>query len=130
MKKRAKKSKDKLVDPLLGGNDTNRSDAEWPPYCPSPEVVDAMLLLQERWVLFIVHALLVEPLGFNELSRRATGVGAATLAQRLILLEEKGVLLKQVLSTMPPRTMYRLTEKGKRLQAVIDAIEIWAARRR
>jgi DNA-binding HxlR family transcriptional regulator len=87
-----------------------------------------MLLLQERWVLFIVHALLVEPLGFNELSRRATGVSAATMTQRLDLLEKRGLLSKRVLSTMPPRTEYRLTQRGAALRPVMEAIEAWAAR--
>jgi DNA-binding HxlR family transcriptional regulator len=30
-------------------------------------MVRRCLLLQERWVLFIVQALLAEPLGFNEI---------------------------------------------------------------
>ena len=98
----------------------------WPDHCPSPAVVNAMLLLQERWVLFIVAALLREPLGFNEISRRATGVSAATLSQRLELLEQHGVLSKRILSAMPPRTEYRLTGKGEGLRPVIEAIETWA----
>jgi DNA-binding HxlR family transcriptional regulator len=97
-----------------------------PEYCPPPSTVDAMLLLQERWVLFVVHALLAGPLGFNELNRRATGVSAATLSQRLVLLEQRGILTKRVLSTMPPRTEYRLTRKGAGLRPVIDAISAWA----
>jgi len=106
------------------GNDVSNR----PAFCPSPAMVDALLLLQERWVMFIVHALLVEPLGFNELSRRATGVSAATMKQRLDLLEGKRVLTKRVLSTMPPRTEYRLTDKGMALRPVLEAVEAWAAR--
>lgn len=86
-----------------------------------------MLLLQERWVLFIVYALLEQPLGFNELSRRATGVSAATLTQRLGLLETRDILTKRVISTMPPRTEYKLTARGEALRPVFDAIQAWAA---
>jgi DNA-binding HxlR family transcriptional regulator len=31
---------------------------------------------------------------------------------------------------MPPRTEYRLTEKGAALRPVMDAIEVWATRTR
>jgi DNA-binding HxlR family transcriptional regulator len=98
--------------------------------CPAPETTAAFLLLQERWVLFIIHALLEEPLGFNELSRRATGVSSATLAQRLELLEREGIITKQVLSTMPPRTEYKLTKDGARLKLAIEAIGAWGRSRR
>jgi len=45
---------------------------------------NSMLVLQERWVLFIVQALLAGPLAFNKIGRRATGpshsrVGRAAL---------------------------------------------------
>jgi DNA-binding HxlR family transcriptional regulator len=88
-----------------------------------------MLVLQERWVLFIVHALLSGPLGFNEISRRATGVSSATLSQRLELLEREGLLSKRVLSTMPPRTEYRLTASGEALRPVLEAVELWSLAR-
>ena len=96
-----------------------------PRYCSEPKALRAFSLMQERWVVFIVASLLSEPLGFNELSRRATGVNPATLKQRLCLLEEEGVITKTVLSTMPPRTEYRLTKAGERLRTVIDALARW-----
>ena len=89
-------------------------------------MVEALLLLQERWVLFIVQALLAEPLGFNEISRRATGVSAATLSQRLELLERRGVLTRHVISSAPPKTEYRLTAQGEGLRPVLDAIRNWS----
>lgn len=128
MDKKVNKRKTEPTSSEPAGEASSAAGTTWPAYCPSPAVVDAMLLLQERWVLFIVHALLVEPLGFNELSRRATGVSAATMTQRLDLLEKRGLLSKRVLSTMPPRTEYRLTERGAALRPVMEAIEAWAAR--
>ena len=92
-------------------------------FCP---VHDAIQLLQEKWTLHIVRALLGGPLGFNELSRAVGGVNAATLAARLSHLESTGIVRKTVVSTMPPRTSYALTEAGVRLQGVIDAIDAWS----
>lgn len=91
--------------------------------CPVHDSID---LLQEKWVLHIVRALLDGPRGFNELSRAVGGVNTTTLAARLERLEREGIVSKTVESTMPPRTRYELTEGGVALQAVIDAIGAWA----
>ena len=90
--------------------------------CPVHDSID---LLQEKWVMHIVRALLDEERGFNSLSR-TVGVNAATLSQRLEKLERLGLVDKVVESTMPPRTRYSLTEAGRELQNVIDAIDAWA----
>ena len=85
----------------------------------------AFALLQEKWVLFIVHSLLNGPQGFNEISRRAQGVNTTTLSQRLSLLEQAGLVIRTVHSTIPPRTSYELTESGLALQRVIGVIGEW-----
>ena len=92
-------------------------------YCP---VYDSIDLLQEKWVLHIVRALLEGPHGFNELSRAVGGVNTTTLSQRLEHLERLGLVSKTIESTMPPRTRYELTESGRELQGIIDAIDKWA----
>jgi DNA-binding HxlR family transcriptional regulator len=91
-------------------------------YCP---VYSAIQLLQEKWVLHIVRALLDGPRGFNELGRDIGGCNPTTLAQRLERLERVGVIDKTVCSVMPPKSSYRLTESGMALQGVIDAIHDW-----
>ncbi|MFX4481842.1 helix-turn-helix domain-containing protein, partial [Acinetobacter baumannii] len=50
-----------------------------PAFCP---VYAALNLLQEKWTLHIIRALLEGPKGFNELSRAIGGVNPATLSQR------------------------------------------------
>lgn len=92
-------------------------------FCP---VFEAIQILQEKWVLHIVRSLLHGPLGFNELSRDVGGCNPATLAQRLERLEQIGVISKSVQSVMPPRTLYSLTDAGRELQQVVDAIDRWA----
>ncbi len=87
-----------------------------------------MALLQEKWVLHIVRALLEGPKGFNELSRATGGCNAATLSHRLDQLVALGLVRKTVHSTMPPRTSYRLTRAGRALRSVIRAIDGWARR--
>ena len=94
-------------------------------FCP---VHGAIQLLQEKWTLHIVRALLDGPLGFNELGRRVGGCNPATLTLRLERLADAGLLTKTIQSTMPPRTSYALTPAGFELQGVIDAIGGWASR--
>ncbi|HZS15076.1 MAG TPA: helix-turn-helix domain-containing protein [Candidatus Dormibacteraeota bacterium] len=94
-------------------------------FCP---VHEAIQLLQEKWTLHIIRALLDRPLGFNELGRAAGGCNPATLAQRLDRLEELGLVTRTVESVMPPRTSYALTGAGVELDSVIKAIDCWANR--
>jgi DNA-binding HxlR family transcriptional regulator len=92
-------------------------------YCP---VYDAIQVLQEKWTLHIVRALLDGAMGFNELGRTVGGCNPATLKVRLDHLEELGILRRTVHSQMPPRTSYELSPSGIALQRVIDAIDAWA----
>ena len=92
-------------------------------FCPVHASID---LLQGKWVLHIIRALLAGPRGFNAIAREVGGVNSATLTQRLEKLEQLGVISKQVESTMPPRTRYELTQAGYELQDVIDSIDAWA----
>jgi len=87
--------------------------------------VRGALLLQEKWVMIIVHSLLMGPTGFSELMRRGN-INTTTLSQRLNLLEHAGLLIKTIHSTMPPRTSYTLTEAGLALKPVLDAIAQWS----
>lgn len=92
-------------------------------FCP---VYAAIELLQSKWTLHIVRALLSGDKGFNELARAVGGCNPATLSQRLEELVTIGVVFKTVESHMPPRTRYGLTEAGRALEDVIRSIEEWA----
>ncbi|MBI1756652.1 MAG: helix-turn-helix transcriptional regulator [Fimbriimonas ginsengisoli] len=92
-----------------------------------PALARAVALLQEKWALLVVARLMEGPSGFNELSRRVCGICPTMLSQRLSLLEDAGLVSKTIHSTMPPRTSYELTEAGKALKPVLDALETWAA---
>jgi len=92
-------------------------------FCP---VYDSIELLQEKWVLHVIRALLTSPHGFNELQRAVGGVNTTTLSRRLEDLERLGIISKTIESTMPPKTRYELSDSGRALSQVIDAIDAWA----
>jgi DNA-binding HxlR family transcriptional regulator len=102
-----------------------RAHAPAAEFCP---VYDAIRVLQGKWTLHIVSALLEGACGFNELARTIGGCNPATLAERLDTLEQLGLITKTVESTMPPRTSYALTRAGEGLREVIGAIDRWGQR--
>ena len=80
-------------------------------------------LLERRWSLSILWASAEGgAVRFNEFRQVLGPVPARTLAQRLGELEEAGVLQRVVVDARPPRVEYRLTEAGKRLKTVVDAL--------
>jgi len=96
---------------------------------PLPEeVARATDLLGRRWVLAILWASAeAGAVRFNEFKQTLDGIPPRTLAARLVELEEAGVLERRVLDTRPPRAEYRLTEAGRRLGYVVEALNAWAA---
>jgi DNA-binding HxlR family transcriptional regulator len=110
------------VDDNFGLATVSDRGSQQPDYCP---VRAAIQLLQEKWTLHIVRALLDGPMGFNELGRAVGGCNPATLKLRLDHLEELSLLTRTVHSYMPPRTSYQLAPAGVDLQRVIMAIDGW-----
>jgi len=91
-------------------------------YCP---LARASELLAERWTLIIVRNLLAGCRTFGELLEGAPGVSRALLAQRLVLLEQYEVIVREVARG---RVRYALTERGQELRAVVQALGEWGAR--
>lgn len=83
-----------------------------------------MELLNERWVLHIIHSLLSGKKRFNALSRD-NHINPRTLTERLRFLEENGIISRMVVSSMPPNVEYELTEKGLALNSVVVALADW-----
>jgi len=94
-------------------------------FCPAYRAIG---VLQEKWVLHIVRALLSGNRGFNELARMIGGCNSATLTQRLEQLEHLNIVAKATdvgMTGKLARSIYSLTEAGRELQTVIDAIDAW-----
>jgi DNA-binding HxlR family transcriptional regulator len=91
-------------------------------------VHDAIAVLQGKWTMQIVHALMNGPMGFNELARAVGGCNPSTLAQRLDTLVRLDLLARRVEASAPPRTLYSLTLAGTALQPVMAAIDQWGRR--
>lgn len=81
-----------------------------------------MALLGGAWTTNVIWQLSGGPRRFGELNRDIRGISPKMLAARLRELETKGVLSREVAPTSPPSVEYALSELGKELIPVIDAI--------
>ena len=86
------------------------------------EVRRAAGLLERRWTVSILWASYEGAIRFNEIKQSVGEIPPRTLAQRLVELEEAGVLERRVIDARPPRVEYRLTDEGQRLKHVVDAV--------
>ena len=82
-------------------------------------------ILGARWTLQIIHHLR-QRRRFCELQELAGGVNPTTLSQRLKFLEEQGMIRRLPISDAPPHVEYELTEMGRDLLPVLDALTHWA----
>ena len=90
------------------------------------EVRRAAGLLERRWTVSILWASYEGASRFNEFRQSVGEIPPTTLAQRLVELEDAGLLERAVIDARPPRVEYRLTEEGLRLKLVVDALSAWA----
>ena len=87
-------------------------------------------LLGRRYALAIVYASRAGASRFNEFRQVVGEIPPRTLVARLTEREAAGILHRVVLDARPPRVEYRLTDRGRRLEAVIEALSAWAGRGR
>ena len=83
-------------------------------------------LLERRWTISILYASREGAVRFNEFRQALGGIPPATLAQRLAELEQAGILEREVVDARPPLVEYRLTERGRQLRSMINALARFA----
>ena len=74
-------------------------------------------------ILYVSHEGAVR---FNEFLQALGTIPPATLAQRLADLEEAGVLERAVIDSRPPSVEYRLTQRGRQLRSLMNALARFA----
>ena len=92
------------------------------PACP---VATTVQLIGSKWKLLILRDLLSRPWRFNELRRDLEGVSQKVLTDSLRALEADGIVRRTVYPEVPPRVEYSLTELGRSLQPILDAMKDW-----
>jgi DNA-binding HxlR family transcriptional regulator len=90
--------------------------------CPVAKALD---IVGERWTLLIVRDLLPGPARFQDLRAQLTGIPPKLLSDRLRIMEEQGLIAREMYSERPPRAMYALTERGRGLGLIVGALATW-----
>jgi DNA-binding HxlR family transcriptional regulator len=90
-------------------------------FCPAARTLET---IGDRWSLLIVRDLLPGPRRFSDLRRLLTNVTAKWLTIRLRQLEAEGIVRRD---QQPGRreVWYELTEKGRDLAPVVEALLAW-----
>ncbi|MBB2955246.1 DNA-binding HxlR family transcriptional regulator [Bifidobacterium commune] len=94
------------------------------PVCP---VETTMTLIGNKWTVLIVRDLLQGTKRFSELRRSIGNVSQKVLTSNLREMEAAGLVSRKVYAEVPPRVEYSLTETGRSLKRVIDAMSAWGA---
>lgn len=92
--------------------------------CPRYE--RAVEVLGKKWTGLILRILLGGPRRFGEFRTQVPELSDRVLSERLKELEDEGIVSRLVHKTKPVLIEYELTEKGRALQPVVEAIQKWA----
>ena len=92
------------------------------PACP---VETTLMLIGDKWKVLILRDLMPGTKRFGELKRSIGSVSQKVLTAQLRAMEEKGLVARKVYAEVPPRVEYSLTELGKSLQPILDAMRTW-----
>ena len=92
------------------------------PACP---VETTLMLIGDKWKVLILRDLMPGTKRFGELKKSIGSVSQKVLTAQLRDLEEKGLVSRKVYAEVPPRVGYSLTELGKSLSPILDAMREW-----
>lgn len=92
------------------------------PACP---VETTLSLIGDKWKVLILRDLLPGTKRFGELKKSIGGVSQKVLTAQLRDMEENGLVSRKVYPEVPPRVEYSLTELGRSLKPILDAMQDW-----
>ena len=82
-------------------------------------------LLCTRWTMVLLRELVAGTTRFNDLRRGVPKMSPTLLAQRLRELEAAGIVERKAVKLEKGVFEYRMTESGKDLRAVVEAMGFW-----
>lgn len=91
--------------------------------CP---VSDVLRRIGDKWTLLVIVLLGRRRYRFNELHRAVAGISQRMLTRTLRVLEQDGLVRRDVHPTVPPSVEYGLTPLGETLLHPMSALADWA----
>ncbi len=94
-------------------------------HCP---VEAALSLIGGKYKCIILWHLMQGTMRFSELRRIIPQATAKMMTQQLRELEKDGIVHREVYPVVPPRTEYSLTDYGRTLSPIVQAMCDWGKR--
>lgn len=93
------------------------------PECPVATTVN---LIGNKWKLLILRNLIYNgEQRFTDFVKSIPGISKKVLTDDLRSLENDGLINREVFAEIPPKVVYSLSELGKSLKPILDAMVIW-----
>ena len=92
------------------------------PPCP---VETTLVIIGNRWRALIIRDLLNGPMRFGALQRSVGKISQKVLTENLRSMEARGLVQRKIYPEVPPRVEYSLTDTGRSLKPVFDALARW-----
>lgn len=92
------------------------------PACP---VETTLMLIGDKWKVLILRDLLPGTKRFGELQKSIGKISQKVLTAQLRDMEGSGLVNRKVYAEVPPKVEYSLTELGKSLSPILDAMQNW-----
>jgi len=87
--------------------------------CP---IAGALQLIGDKWTMLVVRDLFAGPKRTTELLQDLHPISSRTLMGRLREMEQDDLVLRNNYGGLPRRVEYELTERGRRLVPLLDAL--------
>ena len=92
------------------------------PACP---VETTLMLIGDKWKVLILRDLIPGTKRFGELKKSIGNVSQKVLTAQLRQMEDSGLLTRTVYPEVPPRVECTLTDLGRSLKPILDAMWTW-----
>ena len=92
------------------------------PACP---VETTLTLIGDKWKVLILRDLMTGTKRFGELKKCVGNVSQKVLTVQLRAMEANGLVHREVFAEVPPRVEYSLTDLGRSLKPILDAMWSW-----
>jgi len=92
------------------------------PACP---VATTIMLIGNKWKVFILQRLLERPWRFNELQRDIPGISQRVLTDNLRSMEHDGIVSRTVYPEVPVKVEYSLSDLGASMKPIIQSLFEW-----
>ena len=90
--------------------------------CP---VTNSLEILGDKWTLVVIRDLFLDKKTYGDFQHSPEGIPTNILADRLKRLQASGIVSRTPYQEKPVRYEYHLTEKGRALGKVLQALKEW-----